>query len=104
MQRIAFKMQLHRGQVAAYKKRHDEIWAELVALLKSIGINDYSIFLDEETYALFAVLKIEKAELLDTLPAHDVMQKWWKFMGDIMDANADNSPVVKPLTEVFYLA
>ena len=103
MQRIAFKMQLHRGQVAEYKKRHDEIWAELVALLKSIGINDYSIFLDEETYSLFAVLKIEKAELLDTLPAHAVMQRWWKFMGDIMDANPDNSPVVKPLTEVFYL-
>ncbi len=103
MQRIAFKMQLHRGQVAEYKKRHDEIWAELVALLKSIGINDYSIFLDEETYSLFAVLKIEKAELLDTLPAHAVMQRWWKFMGDIMDANPDNSPVVKPLTEVFYM-
>ena len=103
MQRIAFKMQLHRGQVAEYKKRHDEIWAELVELLKSIGINDYSIFLDEETYSLFAVLKIEKPELLDTLPAHEVMQRWWKFMGDIMDANPDNSPVVKPLTEVFYL-
>ncbi len=104
MQRIAFKMQLHRGQAAEYKKRHDEIWAELVALLKSIGINDYSIFLDEETYALFAVLKIENSELLDTLPAHEVMQRWWAYMCDIMDGNADNSPVVKPLTEVFHLS
>ena len=104
MQRIAFKMQLHRGQAAEYKKRHDEIWAELVALLKSIGINDYSIFLDEETYALFAVLKIENPEMLDTLPAHEVMQRWWAYMCDIMDGNPDNSPVVKPLTEVFHLS
>jgi L-rhamnose mutarotase len=104
MNRVAFKMQLHKGQVAEYKKRHDEIWADLVALLKSIGINDYSIFLDEETHILFAILKIEDPELLDTLPAHEVMQRWWKYMGDIMDANPDNSPVVKPLKEVFHMA
>ena len=104
MQRVAFKMQLHPGQVAEYKKRHDEIWVELVILLKSVGINDYSIFLDEETHSLFAILKIEDPELLDTLPVHAVMQRWWKYMGDIMDANPDNSPVVKPLKEVFHLA
>jgi L-rhamnose mutarotase len=103
MKRVAFKMKLHAEQLATYKKRHDEIWADLVTLLKSIGIQDYSIFLDEETSILFAVLKIENPALLDTLPAHDVMQKWWKYMGDIMDTNADNSPVVKPLIDVFYL-
>ncbi len=103
MKRVAFKMQLHRGQAAEYKKRHDELWSDLGDLLKSIGINDYSIFLDEETYSLFAILKIENPDLLDTLPAHEVMQRWWKYMGDIMDANPDNSPVVKPLTEVFHL-
>jgi L-rhamnose mutarotase len=31
------------------------------------------------------------------------MQKWWAFMGDIMESNADNSPVSIPLEEVFYL-
>lgn len=103
MQRIAFKMKLHQGQVDEYQKRHDEIWADLVVLLKSVGIVDYSIFLDEETHILFAVLKIEEPALLDTLPQHAVMQKWWAFMGDIMDANSDNSPVSKPLKEVFYL-
>ncbi len=104
MKRVAFKMQLHQGQVEEYKRRHDEIWAELVDLLKSIGVQDYSIFLDPETYALFGVLNIENPARLDELPQHPVMQKWWKYMGDIMDANSDNSPVSKPLQEVFYLA
>ncbi|MEN9612571.1 MAG: hypothetical protein RLZZ628_3385 [Bacteroidota bacterium] len=103
MHRIAFKMQLHKGQAAEYKKRHDEIWAELVTLLKSIGIEDYSIFLEEETQALFAILKIKEPALLDTLPAQEVMQRWWQYMGDIMDTNPDNAPVVKPLIDVFYL-
>lgn len=103
MERVAFKMQLHKGQLLEYKKRHDEIWPELVDLLKSVGINDYSIFLDEESYSLFAILKIEDSSLLGTLPAHNVMKKWWKYMGDIMDSNSDNSPVSKPLIDVFYL-
>lgn len=95
-------MQLHRGQAEEYKKRHDTIWPDLAELLKSVGVNDYAIFLDEETYALFAVLHIEDPSLLDTLPQHPVMQRWWQYMSDIMDTNPDHSPVQKPLAEVFH--
>ena len=35
------------------------IWPELKTLLKETGIEDYSIFLDEETNILFGVLKID---------------------------------------------
>jgi L-rhamnose mutarotase len=103
MQRVAFKMQLHPGKKEEYRKRHDEIWDELKTLLKSIGIEAYSIFLDESTNALFAILTIENPVLIDSLPQHAVMQKWWEFMGDIMETNPDNSPVVTPLIEMFYL-
>ena len=103
MQRIAFKMQLNKGAEAEYKKRHDELWPELTQLLKSTGISDYAIFLDESTNSLFGTLKIETAQLLDDLPAHPVMQKWWLQMKDIMESNPDNSPVSIPLKEVFYL-
>ena len=103
MQRIAFKMQLNKGAEAEYKKRHDELWPELTQLLKSTGISDYAIFLDESTNSLFGTLKIETAQLLDDLPAHPVMQKWWSHMKDIMESNPDNSPVSIPLKEVFYL-
>jgi L-rhamnose mutarotase len=103
MHRIAFKMQLFKGFEEEYKKRHDEIWPELHALLKETGISDYSIFLDETTNSLFGVLKAEDSKLLDNLPAHPVMQRWWKYMGDIMESNPDHSPVQVPLKEVFYL-
>jgi L-rhamnose mutarotase len=103
MKRVAFKMKLHKGKEAEYKKRHDEIWPELQALLKDTGIVEYSIFLDSTTNSLFGVLKIKDPSLLDKLPAHPVMQRWWKYMADIMDSNPDNSPVSVPLDEVFYL-
>lgn len=103
MQRVAFKMKLFPGFEAEYRKRHDEIWPDLVALLKETGISEYSIFLDDETNSLFGFLKVTDAANLDNLPAQAVMKKWWAYMGDIMASNPDNSPVSIPLTEVFYL-
>lgn len=101
--RVAFKMQLHKGKEAEYKKRHDEIWPELSLLLKSTGVSEYSIFLDESTNSLFGVLSIDNPVGLEDLSTHPVMQKWWKYMADIMESNPDNSPVSIPLKEVFYL-
>ena len=103
MEKIAFKMMLNPGQASEYKKRHDEIWPDLSELLRTAGISDYSIFLDEGTNILFAVLRRTKDHGMDELPEHEIMQRWWAFMGDIKATNDDGSPVVVPLKEVFYL-
>ena len=101
--RVAFKMHLNKGFEVEYKKRHDKLWPDLEALLKSSGISEYSIFIDETTNALFGVMIANSQKALDNLPAHPVMKKWWAYMKDIMECNDDNSPVAIPLQEVFYL-
>ncbi|WP_144421117.1 L-rhamnose mutarotase [Ahrensia marina] len=103
MEKVAFKMQLKAGCEAEYKKRHDEIWPELHTLLKEAGISDYSIHLDAETSVLFAVLWRTDNHTMDDLPSHPVMQKWWAYMADIMETNADHSPVATPLLNVFHM-
>src|SRR4051794_13500983 len=103
MHRIAFKMQLFKGFEEEYKRRHDQLWPELQQLLKESGVQEYSIFLDETTNSLFGVMKADNPAKLDSLPAHPVMQKWWRHMADLMETNPDNSPVQVPLNEVFYL-
>ena len=103
MKRVAFKMKLFPGMEDEYRKRHDEIWPALVDLLKETGISDYSIFLEEETGFLFAVMTVADTEALNRLPDNHIMQQWWQFMGDIMETNADHSPVTVPLKEVFFL-
>ena len=103
MTRVAFKMKLYKGKEEEYRKRHDAIWPELKSLLKETGVEDYSIFLDDETNILFGILKVEDKLKLDELPGHPVMKKWWAYMKDIMESNPDNSPVSVPLKEVFYL-
>jgi L-rhamnose mutarotase len=103
MQRLAFKMKLKPGVVAEYKKRHDEIWPELVAALKAAGVSDYSIFLDEETLTLFAMQKLSDKNSAAALPNSPIVRKWWNYMAPLMETQPDNSPVAKSLTEVFHL-
>jgi L-rhamnose mutarotase len=103
MKQVAFEMKLNPGKELEYKKRHDEIWPELVTLLKTTGISDYSIFLNESTGSLFGVLNINDELALDELPKQPIMQKWWAYMKDIMLTHPNNSPVSIPLTPVFYL-
>ena len=103
LERPAFKLPLTPGMAAEYRKRHDEIWPELVELLHQAGVSDYSIHLDRETNTLFGVLTRPKDHTMESLPDHPVMKKWWAHMADIMATNPDNSPVQSDLVTVFHL-
>jgi L-rhamnose mutarotase len=103
MERVAFKMYLKPGCKAIYKQRHNEIWPELKSLLKNKGISEYHIFFDEDTNILFAIQEQEKGQSSQNLHDYEVVQLWWQYMKDVMETNADNSPVMAPLEQVFYL-
>jgi L-rhamnose mutarotase len=99
----AFRMNLNPGQADEYRKRHDEIWPELVEALRDAGVLDYRIFLDPETLSLYAVLTHEDEHLLDQLQRLDVMQRWWQFMQPIMRTHSDGSPIAVDMQPVFSL-
>lgn len=103
MTRSAFKMFLKPGCEAEYEKRHNEIWPELSKLLKESGVYDYSIFWDKDTNILFAVQKTKGDGNSQDLGDNQIVQRWWEYMADIMEANPDNSPVSIPLSELFYM-
>ena len=103
MEQIGFRMQLNEGQAIEYQRRHDEIWPELVSLLKDAGVSDYSIFLHEPTNSLFAVLRRTPAHTMAKLPLEPIMQKWWAYMADIMLSGANSEPVVEPMERVFHM-
>jgi L-rhamnose mutarotase len=99
----AFKMQLNPGMEAEYKRRHDEIWPELVQLLKEAGVEDYSIHLDRDTNILFGVLWRRVDHGMAALPSQPVMRRWWAHMADIMATRPDNEPVATDLVTVFHM-
>ncbi|HBT02298.1 MAG TPA: L-rhamnose mutarotase [Citreicella sp.] len=103
MEKYAFRMTLRPGCAEDYRRRHDAIWPELAALLHEAGVRDYSIHLDPDTSALFAVLWRPADHGMADLPDHPVMRRWWAHMADLMDTNPDGSPCVTDLVPMFHL-
>lgn len=103
MEKYAFRMRLHPGREEEYRRRHDAIWPELVALLREAGVEDYSIHLDRETGHLFGVLWRRDDHTMNDLPNHPVMRRWWAHMADLMETRPDDEPVAVPLVTVFHL-
>ncbi len=103
MKRVGFKMKIYAGKADEYRRRHDEIWPELNELLRSSGISDYTIFLDEESLELFAVQNLADDHTTDDLSENPLIQKWCEYMADIVLMDADGNPIVTPLSEMYHL-
>jgi L-rhamnose mutarotase len=103
MIRKAFVMQVFPGHEGEYARRHQPIWEELAAALRSHGVSNYSIFLHPETRQLFGYAEIEDEARWSAIAQTEVCQRWWRHMSEVMPSNPDHSPVSAPLAEVFHL-
>ena len=86
-----------------YARRHAPIWRELEHVLRTHGVDKYSIFLDEQTSDLFAYAEIDSEERWLAIASTEVCRRWWRYMQDLMPSNPDGSPVSSDLREVFTL-
>jgi L-rhamnose mutarotase len=100
---VAFRMLLRPGAEREYRRRHDEIWPDLEAELLAAGILDYRIFGDPKNHCLFAVITRVRIHQMDELPNKPVVRRWWAMMADLMVTEADLSPQVTDLEEMFCL-
>jgi L-rhamnose mutarotase len=104
MNTVAFRMKLKPGVTAEYRRRHEQLWPELAYALRDAGIYDYSIFLDEATLYLFAVLKLRPDNSREQLPTLPVMQRWWSYMAELMETEPNQRPCEWPLVPVFHFS
>lgn len=96
--RRAWVMRLKPGNEAIYKDKHDNIWPEMLELMKERGIRNYSIY--RHGLTLFAYLEHEGPP--DDAPPDPVMLRWWKMMEPYMECNLDGSPRQEPVEEMFH--
>ena len=96
-------MKLYHGMADEYKRRHDALWPEIIEAIHRDGGKNYTIFHDPETDLLFEYIEIENEEVWASRGGDEITKKWWDYMADIMETNADNSPVCRKINEVFHL-
>lgn len=104
MERFAWKATVKDGMLAEYKKRHDNIWAELKNVLKDAGICNYTIW--NTGNELFGYFECEKgAAFAEKIQAESpIVDKWNEYMKDVMTMELDPVTGAQPkMTQVFFL-
>ncbi len=84
MDKVVWRAKVRSGMKEEYKRRHDEIWDEMVKALKDAGICNYTIWMDGDE--LFGYYECEKGVdyALSFQQENPVVQKWEKSMEPVM--------------------
>ena len=103
MERYAWKVIILDGKKEEYIKRHDEIWGELVEVLRAAGIRNYSIWMQGNE--LFGYYECEfGAEYAAKVQAESpVVDKWNDYMKDVMCMTLDEKTGAQPKMEQVFL-
>jgi len=103
MERVGFTMRLVTGQEAEYRRRHADVWPEMLDALRAAGARDYSIFIDGDV--LFAYLEVDDFAAFRTfMSAAPVNDRWQAEMASLIDPLTDPATGFhKRLEEIFHL-
>ena len=104
MEKYAWMAKIKEGMKDEYVRRHDEIWPELVELLKKAGICNYTIWTDGTN--LFGYYECEKGVdfAAKTQADSPIVDKWNEYMKDVMEMTLDPVTGAQPkLVKVFSL-
>ena len=83
-----------------YKRRHDEIWPEMLDMMKRGGLRNYNIW--NVGTMLIEVYECDDPEKLsEVVSTSEVKKRWDAYMSDILVYNEDGSAT--PLDLMFYI-
>lgn len=103
MERLGFVMRLRPGAEAEYRRRHAQVWPEMLEELKAAGARNYSIFLRGED--LFGYLEVDDLRRFqEHMATSPVNVRWQAEMTALIDPLTDPSTGFhQRLEEVFHL-
>lgn len=101
MERITFKLKLRDGKLEEYKRMHDEIWPELIDVLKEAGIQNYTIWNSGDD--LFGYYEVKDSNHSNKVLANSLVIKTWnQVMENIYYPDIDpNTGTIKEMKMVF---
>ena len=96
MVRYLWKGHVAEGRLAEYRKRHDEIWPEMLEMMKNAGISNYTIWNNgNELIGYYEMEDPEKKKRVYQDYA-DTLARWNESMEGLM--RMDSGPDGKPIT------
>jgi L-rhamnose mutarotase len=103
MQRVCFLMEIIPGQEDEYRRRHDEIWPELVAELRAAGVRNYSLFRRGTSVIAYAECHPDAATAFGKVGATEVNARWAAWFTDVLATHTAEDGSLIEATEVWHL-
>jgi L-rhamnose mutarotase len=104
MAKVAFRLRIKPDAIEAYERDHKNVWPELLAKLKAVGVSDYSIF--RRGQDLFLVMRVANFEAaMEELDKDPVNLRWQREMAKYFEPVQDLQPGERLalMKEVFYM-
>ena len=105
MERICFVLQVKPDRLDEYKRRHLEVWPDMLSALRETGWSNYSLFLRSDGM-LVGYLETEDFDAARAgMAAREVNERWQEEMADFFQQPDGILPdrAMQPLEEVFHL-
>jgi L-rhamnose mutarotase len=80
MERICFLLQVRPDRLEEYKKRHKQVWPEMLQALSGAGWHNYSLFLRDDGLLVGYLETPDFEQALLQMEQLDVNEKWQRDM------------------------
>lgn len=103
MERICFTFEIFEGKEDEYKRRHDEIWPELVTAIKDAGFSNYSLFRKGTQIIAYAEVEPDAATAFAALAPNEANARWSEWFTDVIVSLTDENGDLRMHQEVWHL-
>jgi L-rhamnose mutarotase len=105
MQRVCFVLQVKKDRIDEYKRRHGEVWPEMLHALQETGWHNYSLFLREDGLLVGYLETLDFEKSRRDMAGLEVNTRWQREMAGFFETTEATTPdqAMKPLEEVFHL-
>jgi L-rhamnose mutarotase len=102
VRRICFTLQVRPERLAEYRRRHAQVWPEMLAALRDTGWRDYSLFLREDGLLVGYLVTEDFDAALAAMDATEVNARWQAEMAPFFEGGRPDTQM-HVLDEVFNL-
>ena len=103
MERCCFTFTLRPGMEEEYRRRHEQIWPEMVAALKASGISNYTLFRRGLEVCAYAECEPDAATAFGRMGATDVNRRWGEWFEDVIEQLTDDDGELRWAEQVWHL-
>ncbi len=105
MKRVGFILKVKEELIDEYKRRHEQVWPEMLDALRRAGWGNYSLFLRDDGM-LFGYFETPETfqVALEGMSKEDVNERWQAEMSPFFEGTGGHADeMMEELVEVFHL-